>query len=55
MSHEPPANADARQNWLPAPDGQFALIVRAYVPTPELLNGNYKLPNVDRQWHRSLA
>ena len=49
MSHEPPSNADARTNWLPAPDGQFALIVRAYVPTQALLNGSYKLPNVARE------
>ena len=49
LSHEPPADADARTNWLPAPNGQFALIVRAYVPTPALLNGSYKLPNVARK------
>ena len=49
MSHEPPSNAHARTNWLPAPDGQFALIVRAYVPTQALLNGSYKLPNVARE------
>jgi hypothetical protein len=49
MSHEPPADADARANWLPAPDGQFALIVRAYVPTKPVLDGAYKLPNVERQ------
>ena len=33
ISHEEPADAEARANWLPAPEGQFALIVRAYVPT----------------------
>jgi hypothetical protein len=48
LSHEPPANTDARANWLPAPDGQFALIVRAYVPTQPILDGAYKLPNVQR-------
>lgn len=46
-SKEPPA-ADARANWLPAPNDQFALIVRAYVPTEEILNGTYKLPNVEK-------
>jgi hypothetical protein len=49
LSHEPPTDADARTNWLPAPDGQFALIVRTYVPTPALLEGHYKLPNVVRE------
>ncbi len=48
MSHEPPA-ADARANWLPAPEGQFALIVRAYVPTKPVLDGQYKLPNVEKR------
>ena len=33
LSHEPPTDQAAQANWLPAPDGQFALIVRAYVPT----------------------
>jgi hypothetical protein len=32
-SNEPSPDADARTNWLSAPDGKFALIVRAYVPT----------------------
>jgi hypothetical protein len=49
MSHDPPADAEARANWLPAPEGQFALIVRAYVPTPAVLDGSYKLPNVVRK------
>ena len=48
LSHAEPSGADARANWLPAPEGQFALIVRAYVPTDALLVGTYKLPNVDR-------
>jgi hypothetical protein len=49
MSHEQPADAEERANWLPAPEGQFALIVRAYVPTQPILDGSYKLPNVQRQ------
>ena len=49
MSHAEPAGAEARANWLPAPDGQFALIVRGYVPTAPILDGSYKLPNVERK------
>jgi hypothetical protein len=49
MSHEQLADADARANWLPAPDGQFALIVRTYVPTQPILDGSYNLPNVERK------
>lgn len=48
LSHEPPTEEVAQANWLPAPDGQFALIVRAYVPTEPLLDGTYQLPNVQR-------
>ena len=44
MSHEQPADADARTNWLPAPEGQFALIVRAYVSMQAILSGSYELP-----------
>jgi hypothetical protein len=48
ISHTEPTDAVARTNWLPAPDGQFALIVRAYVPTQPVQDGSYKLPNVER-------
>ena len=48
LSHEPPTDQAAQANWLPAPEGQFALIVRAYVPTQPLLDGTYQLPNVQR-------
>lgn len=48
MSHEPPTDANARANWLPAPEGQFALIVRTYVPMQAILDGVYKLPDVER-------
>lgn len=37
---------DRESNWLPAPDGPFALFMRAYLPKPELLNGRYRLPPV---------
>jgi len=48
LSHQPPRDATALANWLPAPEGQFALIVRTYVPTQPLLDGSYKLPDVER-------
>jgi hypothetical protein len=36
-------------NWLPAPtSGPFAMILRAYLPKPELLTGRYKLPPIVR-------
>ena len=48
LSHNPPEGKDAQANWLSAPDGQFALIVRAYVPTAPILDSTYKLPNVHK-------
>lgn len=48
LSAKPPTSPDARANWLPSPQDQFALIVRAYVPEPALLEGDYRLPNVER-------
>lgn len=48
LSSEPPADANARANWLPSPEGEFALIIRAYVPAQPILDGSYRLPNVER-------
>jgi hypothetical protein len=53
LSSDPPAG-DALANWLPAPNDQFALCVRTYVPTQPLLDGSYELPNVERvSWERA--
>ncbi|AKC86683.1 DUF1254 domain-containing protein [Pseudoxanthomonas suwonensis] len=48
LSHEEPVDQDDKANWLPAPGEQFALLVRAYVPTGPILDGSYKLPDVER-------
>jgi hypothetical protein len=48
LSSDEPADPEAKANWLPAPREQFALLVRTYVPTESLLDGTYKLPNVQR-------
>ncbi|HEY1753388.1 MAG TPA: DUF1254 domain-containing protein [Caulobacteraceae bacterium] len=39
---------ERRGAWLPAPAGPFALFMRAYLPKPELLEGRYRLPPVER-------
>ena len=45
IGHASPGTA-REANWLPAPDGPFALFMRAYLPKPELLDGLYRLPPV---------
>ena len=38
---------ERESNWLPAPEGPFALFMRAYLPRPELLDGRWRLPPVE--------
>ncbi|OMF54179.1 hypothetical protein BK139_19430 [Paenibacillus sp. FSL R5-0490] len=33
-------------NWLPAPEGDFNLVVRMYQPAAKVLNGTYEVPGV---------
>jgi hypothetical protein len=40
------APAGHQTNWLPAPDGDFILMLRAYQPGPSVLNGEYQVPPV---------
>jgi hypothetical protein len=35
-------------NWLPAPAGNFKLMLRAYLPGPAVLDGKYHVPPVTR-------
>jgi len=46
ISHEPPG--DSGSNWLPAPEGPFHLMMRLYVPRPEVLDGSWVPPPVER-------
>jgi hypothetical protein len=39
--HEP---SGAVQNWLATPPGRFKLMLRAYLPGPAILDGNYEVP-----------
>jgi hypothetical protein len=43
VQHDPP-EAAKMANWLPAPEGPFALISRLYWPKPDALNGTWKAP-----------
>jgi hypothetical protein len=35
-------------NWLPIPDGRFALVMRLYSPRPAALSGEWRMPPVQR-------
>ena len=48
IGREDPGGAHS-SNWLPAPArGPFTLSLRAYLPRPELLDGRWRLPPVER-------
>lgn len=44
IQHHPPGDAKALANWLPAPQEGFILLLRAYLPKADMLNGQYVLP-----------
>lgn len=39
---------DKETNWLPAPNGPFMMAMRYYLPKPELLDGTWKSPVVEK-------
>jgi hypothetical protein len=45
---DPPADPAQRANWLPAPNGDFSLYVRAYWPKPQITDGSWTPPAVRR-------
>ena len=45
IQHRSPG-LNQESNWLPAPEGDFYLIARAYIPKEPFLNGTYRLPAV---------
>ena len=47
ISHHHPG-VGKESNWLPAPGGPFALILRAYMPQPALLTGKYRIPRIEQ-------
>ena len=39
---------EKESNWLPSPDGAFNMNLRLYLPQPQILNGTWPLPSVER-------
>ncbi|WP_088068965.1 DUF1254 domain-containing protein [Gottfriedia luciferensis] len=46
IQHDLPKGNES--NWLPAPEGDFKLIMRFYQPSFNVLNGSYKMPSVQK-------
>lgn len=40
--------AQGTSNWLPIPPGAFHVVIRMYLPRPEVLDGRYELPAIER-------
>ena len=47
IQHSSPGR-EKESNWLPAPKGDFDLVLRAYWPVLEVLTGSWKPPAVER-------
>jgi hypothetical protein len=43
QSHQP---SDPTQNWITTPPGRFKLMLRAYLPGADIVNGDYQVPPV---------
>ncbi len=48
VQSDAPADPAQRANWLPAPDGEFSLYVRAYWPKAAVMDGTWTPPAVLR-------
>jgi len=47
IQHETPGQGK-ESNWLPAPNGPFMMVMRIYWPKPEVLDGTWKQPPLER-------
>jgi len=48
VQHDSPGK-DKESNWIPAPEGPFLMVMRLYWPKPEVLDGTWKQPPLERQ------
>ncbi|MDH6124468.1 DUF1254 domain-containing protein [Kitasatospora sp. GP82] len=46
IRRERPADPAEAANWLPAPDGPFAAVIRVYGPEPQVLDGRWQCPQL---------
>ena len=48
ISNTEPEQPAEKANWLPAPHGPFRLVLRLYNPGPEILDGSYQFPPINK-------
>ena len=48
MSHEEPDDPSERANWLPAPAGDYYLVLRLYGAKPEVIDGKWTPPPIHK-------
>jgi len=48
IGHAPPKNGP-QSNWLPAPKGQFFLVMRIYIPGQEVVEQRWVPPAMEKQ------
>ncbi len=46
VGHEPPAD-ELQSNWLPAPDDEFYLLLRTYLPGPAIVEQSWQPPEIE--------
>ena len=46
IQHDEPDTPEGRANWLPAPDGDFYLVLRLYLPDRRALDGSWQPPPI---------
>lgn len=47
LQHDSPGK-DKEANWLPAPKGEFNILLRVYWPKEEMLNGSWEVPAIKK-------
>ncbi len=48
VPNEEPSAANQQQNWLPAPDGGFVVVVRVYWPKEPVRNAVWSPPALEK-------
>jgi hypothetical protein len=47
LQHDAPTGPKQKSNWLPAPEGNFYMVLRMYGPEKQIIDGSWKSPPVE--------